>query len=305
MNWKSAFALVFAVSALGYWISRPTSPSNHRVMALPTHLAMHHDNPCTLPSEEQAKKFEHAVAALEHPDEKSHLIEAAKLLTQYSLLLCPPPGTFERVSAALSRSPELFAGKLQKYQIDLAARLPSPSQAIVAAIGRAAFDNRPLNNEDLDPIDLRALARSTLASFGPKAEAYADQALAQMSDVNPLGTGAAQVAAATRPDEALPRISAFIQARLARVPLDGPIPWNLKNRLYELAYAISVAGPGRRGHVASIEAIMRRKVESWAPPFGMVQLHPKRLCRTLASVAGEDRAAAFDYCRHPKASFDQ
>jgi hypothetical protein len=43
---------------------------------------------------------------------------------------------------------------------------------------------------------------------------------------------------------------------------------------------------------------MQRLVQSNAPPFGIVNLHPKRMCEVISRIYGDDKSVVgeFGYC---------
>jgi hypothetical protein len=85
---------------------------------------------------------------------------------------------------------------------------------------------------------------------------------------------------------------------LATVPDDKPIPLATRDRLYELAWGIYFSGETAKDHVAPIVKLMGKYVQSGAPPFGVVSLHPKRMCEVLSRIYGDDQRVKshFPYC---------
>jgi hypothetical protein len=85
---------------------------------------------------------------------------------------------------------------------------------------------------------------------------------------------------------------------LATVLDDKPIPLATRDRLYELAWGIDFSGQSARDHVTPILRLMTRYVQSSAPPFGLVRLHPKRMCEVLSKIYGDDGRVKgnFPYC---------
>jgi hypothetical protein len=168
-------------------------------------------------------------------------------------------------------------------------------------VARTAFNNHPIVTQYPElRADIRSLARVTLAEFGPAAAPWAVQAFDVMSSTDALGTSAAQIAVAAKHPEALGKVAGLLSAILDDQSKD-PIQHAARDRFYELAYALAAAGPEARPHVQSVIRIMGRKVQSWAPPFGMVELAPRRMCRVLELIGGPeaDRARVQEVC-HPK-----
>jgi len=117
-----------------------------------------------------------------------------------------------------------------------------------------------------------------------------------MSIQSAMGTGASQVAAAAGHPDALPRVAQMMEEAISAVPVNRAIPRDKRNRLYELAWAIYYSGDAGKRYTKPIHEIMHRKVESWAPPFGMVELSPKRLCEVLRRIEGDGSIQQYAFC---------
>ena len=111
-------------------------------------------------------------------------------------------------------------------------------------------------------------------------------------------------AAATGHAGALDRIKSMMEELLASVPRDKPIPYDTKLRLYELSYAIFFAGAQADDYVSPINELMRRKVASRAPPFGMIEHAPTRLCDLVARLEGQSALQAYPFCTDPQRTLD-
>jgi hypothetical protein len=194
---------------------------------------------------------------------------------------------------------------LVEYQLELAARLPVRSGHVVEAVGKSAFSPQIQESDVFKQRDIRPYARTILASFGREAKAFQALAYEQMSIDDSMGTGAAQVAAATGHPEALSRIERMMQDALTAIPPDEVVPRARRDRLYELAWAIYFAGEQGKSRTKPIHAMMQRKVQSWAPPFGMVELRPKRLCGVLARIEGPASLRRYAFCVDEKVPFEQ
>jgi hypothetical protein len=219
--------------------------------------------------------------------------------------VCIPESILKRVAAAFILRKGLGKGRLVEYQLELASRLPFRSDDIVDAVGQSAF-NKNFQQSDVFPRrDIRPLARTVLASFGKQAKPYEKVAYEQVSIETSMGTGAAQVAAAAGHPDALPRIQRMMEEAVSAVPSDRPIPRATRDRLYELAWAIYYSGEAGKKHTKPIHQIMQRQVESWAPPFGMVALRPKRLCSVLKLIEGDESLGAYTFCKDEKVPLEQ
>jgi hypothetical protein len=219
--------------------------------------------------------------------------------------VCTPDEILRRVASAFDARKGLGKGRLVEYQLELAARLPIRNRYVVDAVGKSAFSSQVQESDVFRQRDIRPYARTILASFGQEAKAFQALAYQQMSIEDSMGTGAAQVAAATGHAGALPRIERMMQKALASVPADKAVPRAKRNRLYELAWAIYFAGEPGKAHTRPIHTMMHRKVQSWAPPFGMVELRPKRLCAVLAQIEGAESVKPYAFCHDEKVPLEQ
>jgi hypothetical protein len=183
-------------------------------------------------------------------------------------------------------------GYLHADQLRLAAALGPRDQRIVDAVARTAFHPFPIETEYPETRqDIRSFARTTLAAFGDAATSWSETAFQAISAEDALGTGAAQVAVAAGHPQTLGRVHDLLANALEAYP-DDPIPLAVGDRLHELAYAIAMGGPRAREFAGPIHLLLARKVESWAPPFEMVELRPKRLCLVLEHIGGEEARIA-------------
>jgi hypothetical protein len=206
-----------------------------------------------------------------------------------------PEDIYDRASNSVSLQKEIKY-RLVDYELKLFARLPKRNPNIVKAVGQSAFNNTPQESDLFRSRDIRPYARTVLAAFGKEATDFSAIAYQQMSAADSLGTGAAQVAAASGHPDALPRIRKMMEDLIASVPADKALPYAVRNRLYELSYAIYFSGEGAKEYAAPIKAIMTRTVQSWAPPFGMVEIRPKRMCRLLEHIEGPAAIQGYDFC---------
>ncbi len=271
---------------------------------------------CETPSEHELKIIETAVEAiaLDHgPIQNSLTVGAQKTLgygltrrlAGSSIFVCTPESIMEKVGSLIKERQEFGDGQLVEYQLQLAEKIPMPNKIVVEQVGKTAFNESPQYSELFLQMDIRPMARSTLATFGKSAAAFQDVAVQQMSSETSLGTGAAQVAAAVGYPEAIPRIIEMINAMVGQFPANEAIPLGARDRLLELAWAIYFAGENGRNASASVHMLMQRKVESRAPPFGIVGVSPKRLCRVLERIEGPAATLEYPYCNDPSIPFEQ
>jgi hypothetical protein len=271
---------------------------------------------CVAPNARERSLLELAVSVIETVGEdniNSLDIGAQKYLARNQfrsegtrrVAVCTPDDILRRLAAGFDMRKGFGKGRLVEYQLELAARLPTRSPYIVEAVGKSAFNANIQESDTFRRRDIRPFARTVLAGFGAESRAFQALAYEQMSIKDSLGTGAAQVAAATGHPDALPRIERMMQETLAAIPADKAIPRATRDRLYELAWAINFSGDSGRRHTKPIHVMMQRKVQSWAPPFGIVELRPKRLCGVLRRIEGADSVKPYVFCLDEKVPFEQ
>lgn len=275
-------------------------------------------NVCVEPSQGERELLEVAVRTLELSEEQGPFgsldIGAKKVLSRSALLRRPSGGTtaplcfgtdhLVRVGDALARRGGLGKHRLVEYELELAARLPNPSAQVVDDVAKVAFSQNPSQSAVFVDEDIRPYARAVLATFGTRAAAYGEPAFREMGANSAMATGAAQVATATAQPGALARAVRLFQESLEEVPYPKTIGWHRRNRLYELAWAIAYGGESAREHAPLIRNLMGREVQSHAPPFGMIEHAPKRMCAVLEKVAGPQASREFKYCSDAT-SFEQ
>jgi hypothetical protein len=206
-------------------------------------------------------------------------------------LPCSPVELYDAVARAAIKANVFGRPFLFEDPISLAEQLGPRDPQIVDAIARTAF-NKSLIPEDKFRADLRPYARLVLAEFGPYASKWAEQAMAQVSADNQLGTGAAQIAVAGGEPRALPEVKRLMTQILAATPEDKPIPYLSSHRAYELGYALGMAGQDAQSYSGPLINLLDRKVESWAPPFGMLERSPTPMCVVAEHIGGSVASAA-------------
>jgi hypothetical protein len=204
---------------------------------------------------------------------------------------CPPIELHDAVTRAAIKAKVFARPFLYEDGISLAEQLGPRDPQIVDAVARTAF-HEILIPDDPFGTDLRPYARLVLAEFGSPAKKWAGQALAQLSANDQLGTGAAQIAVAGGEPRALPAVQNLMAHILTITPVGKPIPRKSRNQLYELAFALGMAGEDAQPYGAPLIQLLDRTVESWAPPFGMVHLQPARMCAVAEHIGGNVALAA-------------
>ena len=311
MPHRTALAFIAVIGALADF-GHAAEQKWELVAALPTFAS----SECVAPTSHERSLFELAADAIAMVDSNSSNwldVGAQRFLarTQYrdegasTVVVCIPEDVLMRVSDALTSRKGFGKFRLSEYQLELSSKLPDRSAYVVEAVAASAFNANVQPSEVFSLHDIRPYARTVLAGFGSSASRFGSLAFEQMSIETSMGTGAAQVAAAAGHPQALPRIERMMDEAIAAVPAGQPIPRETRNRLYELSWAIYFAGDSGKKYARPIHSLMRRRVQSWAPPFGMVDLQPKRLCEVLRRIEGEGAVRAYGFCGDEKIPFDQ
>jgi hypothetical protein len=256
------------------------------------------DSFCVKTNPSEKHQYELAVQILESKASRSSWLDigAVKFLAngiyrktdEITQRTCAPDNIYQRASLAME-SRVLFPPKIQEYHLKLASKISNPSNYIIKTVARVAFSPQiQLDNGK----DMRPIARSILASFGTKAKEYGDISFKEMSANDPLGTGAAQIAAATRYPKALSRIQELMYEILET---SEPINREERMRFYELAYAYLADKEAAEKYTAPIHDFMARDFAAWILP-------PKDMCRVLLKIHDMDTSviSTFDYCINGK-----
>ena len=268
---------------------------------------------CRKPTAEDIREQDAAMRAVEDfPNAPRHFIAYAALsvLTQPWApaervlkeigMLCPPTRLVDRMEIAAERHGTFRkAHRLYDYDLRLARALGPRNKDIVRAVAETAFSEHVML-DSADMKDVRPFARLILAEFGASAAApWRERARKEMSAETSLGTGAAQIAASGGEPSVLSEVEKLMVARLADIPKDDPISRLDRDRLYELAYALGMAGPKAAPFSRGLVELLERKVVSAAPPFGGIAAEPRRMCWVADRIGGQAaaRANAKEFCR--------
>jgi hypothetical protein len=297
-------AAMIAFAALHHDAPRPDKDHIEFVSAVPKWIDLRQ---CTEMNEEERAQQELAVKVLQVFPRISTMNIAAlrhfgqdqyRSLGKDALLLCPPAYLYPAIAELTLAQGDFSSAYLYADDVRLARALGPRDPRIVEAVARTAFSSQIITTEYSEAReDIRSLARVALAEFGPAAAQWSEQAFQEIGADDALGTSAGQIAVATDHPHALERVSQLLEGILQRFPND-PIPLYSRDRFYELAFAVAAAGPQAVPLAAPILKIMNRKVESWAPPFGMLSVAPWRMCRVLELIGGPDadKALAEEAC---------
>lgn len=203
-------------------------------------------------------------------------------------IYCVSEGDKDKI-ARLTAKADAWRGLVGMSYLKLAFQLGPRDPVIVQAVGRHAFENRPIAEGIF--ADTRPLARSVLASFGTVARPWRDQALAQMSADDSLGTSAAQVAAASGDPEAIRRVADLLQKAVDAEPKDKAIGIKKGLRITELAFALGAAREQARPYAPMVIRLVNRDF-TIGSHFGALEMAPTSMCRVLSAIGGSDAEAA-------------
>ncbi len=198
--------------------------------------------------------------------------------------ICAPADLYPRLTEVLITLGVFDRARLSGDEVDLVRMIGPRDPRIIEAVGRTAFSKIFIPSGDGLKKDVRIMARIVLAEFGRSAQAFGERAFNEMSADTPLGTGAAQIAVAVGYPGALDKTEQLMAYTLRRN--HDPIPREVRNRLFEPAFAIAFAGPEGRDHLDPVYALLGRRVESWAPPYGTINLEPTTMCFVLRYLGG-------------------
>jgi hypothetical protein len=300
--------LSYALGASG--ILREQEVAEHELSGAipPPGLAQPEATDCLEPTDQEQALFRLAVDTLAFSNAQAgplsigaHRFLARGLYrtdTSGAKRVCDPADQYRRAGALIASSDHLRRGRLTEYGLELIAKLPDAGAVFAEQVAASAFNTSPQLSELVPQRDIRPMARATLAGLGEYAAPYGARAFMLMGSDDAMGTGAAQIAVAAGHPGALEKVETLMARQLASLPKEQVVPWDARNRLYEMAYALSFGGEQAMHHVRPLQELMSRHVESWAPPFGMVELPPRRMCVVLARIKKiAPKQLEYAYCR--------
>ncbi len=237
-----------------------------------------------------------AVSYFAHPGTRDEVPSQQKL----SSPRCARADMFKEISNAALKAGVFDAPFLFEDELALAEQLGPRDPRIVQAVARSAFNDSEIPSNVLRH-DLRPYARLVLAEYGEVASPWLSRALSEMSTSSKLGVGAAQIAAAARPALALPRIQEMMDGLLLRSRSTGVVTIEDRDKLYGLAFALGMAGTVAQPYARPLSDLLARQVQSRAPPFGLVELPPKRMCSVAEHIGGDvaEHARRSGFCTIP------
>lgn len=220
-----AILLVGMGMALGAWLS--SQGKKGRTPELEQARLLRSVRPCAEPTPDESKTYLLAADMLEQNLRAGGLwldTGVEKFLAHglyrdtadegVSVSVCAPQNIYSRAGQAITQRRGLSV-HVERYQLELAARIPDPSPYFVERVGEVAFSQQPHAERVWPYRDIRPVARGVLAGYGRHALKYLEAARAQMSDQDPLGTSAAQIAGAAGDDSDLSKIEMLMSQRLA------------------------------------------------------------------------------------------
>lgn len=179
-------------------------------------------------------------------DDPSMLRRVGKAITLHKMFSRPSTGALGEINT------------MSLTELELASRIPDPSEYIVKLVAEIAFDlDRPKS----------PVARTVLASFGREiARPYAKTAFRKISNTSSLGTGFAQIAAAGGHPKAVPRVIEMMNEIMDNDR--GALERSSGLRLCELAHAIYFSETESPTALIPVERFRARSVRDviWSRP---------------------------------------
>lgn len=311
-----ALLLIGVGITVGIWLSSQENGDNAPTPELEQARLLRNIGPCAEPTSEEAKMFALATDILEQNLLTGGLwidIGAEKFLAHgfyrqsdggRSIPVCWAQSMYSRAGNAITQR-RGFNTRIERYQLELAARISDPSTYMVDKVAEVAFSREPYREVEWPHHDIRPVARGVLANYGKHALKYLEVARLQMSDKDLLGTSAAQIAGATGDDSDLSKVEMLMSKMLSSMQQERVLTVQERNRVFELAYTFAYAGTRAIAHVGPVKVLMTRKVQSNATMFGLVDLSPKQMCHVLAAVGDFKALAEYSYCLDSKYPYPQ
>lgn len=216
--------------------------------------------------------------------------------------VCPPTQFYADIAKAAVSAGIFDAVFLDRDATALAHRIGPQDTRIVDAIIRTAFYPGVIREGgDTTGRDVRSYARLALVDFCKTIPIPASRALQQMSYETQSGRAAARVAIACGSQEALPIVSGWMQQLLDSAGR-RVIDQYKAAALFDLAHALETAEARAQPYSGPIITLFDREIQSWAPPFGMLNISPIWLCAVARRIGGAviEKANTKDFCQNQK-----
>lgn len=253
------------------------------------HVAYYED--CTPQSDKQREQTRVSLLVLEKFPANSEMYRSAALgFMKSDTDRCHDEDTDRKAAKLLVDSgffPRWIRGP---RMLSVAHRLAKHDDRIVGMLERIAFAPKPMENET--STDIRPRARSILASLGADlASKWKDRAMREMGSDDALGTGAAQIAAASAESDAVAAVAKLLEDELPPDP--GTVLRLPENqRTIELAYALGAAREAATPYLPLLQRLMTMKVEVNTQTVGRVEVTPLEVCRAYSRIGREGKALA-------------
>lgn len=307
MKWKILFLVLLSYNILYSCtdiFERRKKKNIEYIVALP--FSLKPIKACLPYNEEEKAKLDIVLTTLEAFHGEGWMnIGAQKFLARglyrkdgkYFERVCTPVNYYQKAAAIIDKNNLIHKYHPDRNTIRLINKLSYVNSDALRMLEGIGLGDVPLYTDVLHQ-DLRPYILYTLAGKTEKGAPYAQRAFVKMSYSNAIGTGAAQVAVAGGHPEALERVEEMMNEILEQYNIDDTIPYNIKFRLYELAYAIYFGGEKAHDHMTPIYLLMKHKVQSHALQFGLVDLNPTRMCDLLKLMGNPEKQDGehFAYC---------
>ncbi len=253
------------------------------------HVAYYED--CIPQSEEQRERTRISLLVLEKDAATSEMYRGAALgFMKSDTHLCHDEDIDRKAAKLLVESGFFPRWIKDPRMLSVAHRLAKHDDRIVGMLERIAFAPKPIENET--STDIRPRARSILASLGSAiASKWKDRAIREMGSDDALGTGAAQIAAASAEPDAVAAVAKLLEDELPPDP--GTVLRLPENqRIIELAYALGAAREAATPYLPLLQRLLTMKVEVNTQTVGKVEVTPSEVCRAYSRIGREGKALA-------------
>lgn len=199
-----------------------------------------------------------------------------------STILCIPDNVKATAKSRMIEEKIFSRDTVEPDYLRVAFMLDSDDQTIMDAVGKTAFHPEGVY---FFTGDARPLARIVLSKYSSQSAKWSDQALVEISSKDKLGTSAAAVAASAGNLKAIKKISHLIN-EIIEASGQKAIKYEDTKTLYQLVVALALGGERAQQHISPLITLLNHKIESWAPPFGMIEVSPNYVCAALEKIGG-------------------
>ena len=301
------------VLALVFWISPPLhlEPANSSLLP-PQRADAGQQAACRPPDEIERRRDQLALQMLEtfRPDDSASFLRGAMMVyfahastarRGEKERVCPPIYLYADVASAAISAGLFDSQPLGPDAIALAHQIGAQNPRMIDAVIQTAFFPQRIATSNSP--DLRLDARVVLADLCRLNPGLTTPALQQMSSETQSGRLAARVVIACGNQEALVVVSGWMQQLLDSAG-KSVIEQSKTDALFDLAYALETAGAKAQPYSGPISALLDRKIQVWAPPFGTIDGSPIAMCAVAEQIGGAvaEKGKTESFCQQQKSN---